>query len=213
MPTELHWACSSSLCPLIHCLLKDILDFLVQYFYLTAWLRVIWSDNPVINSNFHESFLECPINEVWPSITDDYSWESIPWEDDFVKHPLWVHSVGGSTRKSFYLLGDIVDCYQNVLVSIRVREWSHEIDTPDIKDVDLEVWSQQHCIPCIDIPMLLTSATASNKWLGIIIHGWPIETTLPHLSIGAESYIVPSIWWWMTMLKYFLCLKSWYASC
>jgi hypothetical protein len=49
---------------LIHYLLKDILDLLVQCFCLTAHLRVIWSGNPVINSNFCESFLECPINEV-----------------------------------------------------------------------------------------------------------------------------------------------------
>jgi hypothetical protein len=43
------------------------------------------------------------------------------------------------TRKSFYPLGDIVDCYEGVLAAFRVREWSHEIDTLDIKDVDLEV--------------------------------------------------------------------------
>jgi hypothetical protein len=56
-----------------------------------------------------------------------------------MKYPLRVHSVGGSTRKSFYPLGDIVDCYHDVLAPFRVREWSNEIDTPDIKVVDLEV--------------------------------------------------------------------------
>jgi hypothetical protein len=80
-----------------------------------------------------------------------------------MKHALRVHSVGDSKRKSFYPPGDIVDCYQDVVAAFKVREWSHEIDTPDIKDVDLEVPSQWHCIPCIDIPMLLTSAAASNK--------------------------------------------------
>jgi hypothetical protein len=53
-----------------------------------------------------------------------------------------VHSVGGSTSKSFYPLGEIVDYYKDVLTAFRVREWSHEIDTPDIKNVDLEVRSQ-----------------------------------------------------------------------
>jgi hypothetical protein len=71
-----------------------------------------------------------------------------------MKHPLSVHSVRSSTRKSFYPLGDIVDYYQDILAAFRVREWSHEIDTPYIKDVDLEDRSQQHCIPDIDIPML-----------------------------------------------------------
>jgi hypothetical protein len=80
-----------------------------------------------------------------------------------MKHPLQVHSVGGSKRKSLYPLGGIVNCYQDVLTAFRVREWSHEIDTPDIKDVDLEVRSQGHYIPYIEIPMLLTSAAASNK--------------------------------------------------
>jgi hypothetical protein len=51
-----------------------------------------------------------------------------------------------------------------------------------------------------------------NKWLGIIIHGRLVETTLPHLSIGAESSIVTPIWRGMTTLKYLPCLKSWYAS-
>jgi hypothetical protein len=127
---------------LIHRILKDILDLLVQCFCLTTHLSVMWSGNPVINSNFHKSFPECMIIKVRPSITDDYSWDSILWEDDFMKHPLRVHSVGGSTRKSFYPLRDIVDCYQDVLAAFRVRKWFHEIDTPDIKDVDLEVRSQ-----------------------------------------------------------------------
>jgi hypothetical protein len=56
-----------------------------------------------------------------------------------MKHHLQVHSISGSTRKSFYPLGDTVDCYQDVLAAFRVREWSHEINAPDIKDVDLEV--------------------------------------------------------------------------
>jgi hypothetical protein len=49
---------------LIHCLLKDIFDLFVQCFCLTAGLRMIWSGNLMINSNFQESFPECPINEV-----------------------------------------------------------------------------------------------------------------------------------------------------
>jgi hypothetical protein len=59
-----------------------------------------------------------------------------------MKHPIRVHSIGGLTRKSFYLVGDIVDHYHDVVASFRVREWSHEIDTPDIKDVNLKVRSQ-----------------------------------------------------------------------
>jgi hypothetical protein len=34
-----------------------------------------------------------------------------------MKHPLRVHSIGGSIRKSVYALGDIVDCYQDVLTA------------------------------------------------------------------------------------------------
>jgi hypothetical protein len=60
-------------------------------------------------------------------------------------------------------LGDIVACFQDVLAAFTVMEWSHEIDTLDMKDVNLEVRCQRHCIPCIDIPMLLTSVAASNK--------------------------------------------------
>jgi hypothetical protein len=81
MPTELAPPASAHL---IHCLLKDTFDLLVQCFYLTARLRVRWSGNPAINSNFCESFPECLINEVRSSITDDYSWDSVPREDDFM---------------------------------------------------------------------------------------------------------------------------------
>jgi hypothetical protein len=71
----------------------------------------------VINSNFCESFQECPINEVLSSITDDHSWASVPQEDDFMEHPLRVHSIGSPTRKSFYPFGDIVDGNQDVFTN------------------------------------------------------------------------------------------------
>jgi hypothetical protein len=61
MPTELT---PPTFAHLIHCLLKDIFDLLVRCFCLIARLRVMWSDNPMINSDFRESFLECLINEV-----------------------------------------------------------------------------------------------------------------------------------------------------
>jgi hypothetical protein len=178
MHTELPWACPLDFAHLIHCFLKDILVLLVRCFCLTARLRVIWSSNPFINSNFHESFLECLINEVWSSITYDYSWDSTLWQDDFMLHPLQVH----------------------------------ETNSLDIEDINMDIWSQWHYIPCINLFVPLTLAAALNKWLGIIIHGGPVETTLPHLSIGAESSIVTPIWWWMTTLKYLPWLKSWYAS-
>jgi hypothetical protein len=183
-----------------------------QSFGTWATPRMIWSGNPVINSNFWESYPECSINEVWSSITGDYSWDSIPREDDLVEQLLWVHSIGSPTRKSFYPFRDIVNGNQDVLATFWVREWPHEINSLDIEDINLEIQSQWHCFPCIDISMPLTLAATSNKWLGVTIHGGPVETTLPHHSIGAESSIVSPIWWWMTMLKYLACLKSRYAS-
>jgi hypothetical protein len=175
-------------------------------------MRVIWSGNPVINSNFCESFLECLINEVWFSITADYSWDSVPREDDFMEHPLRVHSIGSLTRNNFYPFRDVVDDNQDVFAAFLVRERSYEINSPDIEDTNLEIQSQWHCMPCIDISVPLTPVASSNKWLCVIIHCRPVETTLPHLSISVESSIVTPIWWWMTMLKYLPCLKSWYAS-
>jgi hypothetical protein len=70
----------------------------------------------------------------------------------------------------------------------------HEINSLDIKDINMEIQNQWHCVPCIDISVPLILAAASNKSLGVIIHGGPVETTLPHLSIGAESSIVTPIW-------------------
>jgi hypothetical protein len=71
----------------------------------------------VINSNFRESFPECLINEVSSSITDDYSWDSVPREDDFMEHPLRVYSIGSPIRKSFYPFRDIVNSKQDVFAA------------------------------------------------------------------------------------------------
>jgi hypothetical protein len=60
---------------------------------------VIWSGNLVINTIFQESFSECLINEVWSSITDDYSWDIVHREDDFMEHLLWVHGIDSPTRE------------------------------------------------------------------------------------------------------------------
>jgi hypothetical protein len=76
---------------------------------------------------------------VWDSITDDYSWDSVPQEDDFMEHLLWVHGIGSPTRKSFYQFRDIVDGNQDVLIAFWVREWPHEINSPDIEDINLEI--------------------------------------------------------------------------
>jgi hypothetical protein len=39
----------------------------------------------------------------------------------------------------------------------------HEINSLDIEDINLEIQSQWHCIPFIDISVSLTSAAALNK--------------------------------------------------
>jgi hypothetical protein len=154
---------------------------------------------------------ECLINEVWSYIADDYSWDSIPQEDDFMEHLLWVHSISSRARKSFHPFRDVVDGNQDVFAAFWVRNGPMK-SIPQTSKISIWRFKLVHCIPCIIVSVPLTLDVASNKWLGTIKHSGPVESTLPHVSIGAKISIVTPIWWWMRMLKYLPCLKSWYAS-
>jgi hypothetical protein len=211
-PTELHWACSSSFYPFDSLSSEGYSWFACLMFLLDRSSEVDMECQSSDQLQLLRDLFRMP--DQW-SVILHYWWLFLGLRTS----GRWLHRTSSfsawhqqPTRKSFYPFRDIVDGNQDVLTPFWVREWPHEINSLDIEDINLEIWNQWHCIPCNDIFVPLTFAAASNKWLGIIIHGGPVETTLPHLSIGVESSIVTPIWWWMTTLKYLPCLKSLYAS-
>jgi hypothetical protein len=68
----------------------------------------------------------------------------------------------------------------------------------------LEVVHEWHCIPSIDVFMLLASDTSYDKLFCILIHHWLEESALPDLGMCTEWSIVSSIGWCMTSI-YDLC--------
>jgi hypothetical protein len=68
----------------------------------------------------------------------------------------------------------------------------------------LKVVHQWHCIPSIDVSMLLASDASSNKLFCILVHRWSEESAMPDLGVCTECSIVSSIGWCMTSL-YDLC--------
>jgi hypothetical protein len=69
-------------------------------------------------------------------------------------------------------------------------EWSHEINAPHIKYFYLKVVVEGHCIPSCDVPLILALPAPPNEFFGVVIHGWPIESTLPYLGLCAKHSIM-----------------------
>jgi hypothetical protein len=58
---------------------------------------------------------------------------------------------------------------------------SHVINSPIVKELNLEIVSQWHGISRIDVTMFLTYSASPDEFLGVFIHGWPEKPTLPNL--------------------------------
>jgi hypothetical protein len=80
-------------------------------------------------------------------------------------------------------------------------EWSHEVNAPYFKYFYLKVVVEGHCIPSCDVPLILALPAPPNEFFGVVIHGWPVESTLPDLGLCAEHSIMASIWCRMTFSR------------
>jgi hypothetical protein len=88
-------------------------------------------------------------------------------------------------------------------------EWSHEVNAPYFKYFYLKVVVEGHCIPSCDVPLILALPAPPNEFFGVVIHGWPVESTLPDLGLCAEHSIMASIWCRMTFSRWFAILQLW----
>jgi hypothetical protein len=50
---------------------------------------------------------------------------------------------------------------------------SHVINSPTVKELNMEIVSQWHGISGIDVAMFLTCSASLNEFFCVFIHGWP----------------------------------------
>ena len=161
---------------------------------LVHCLRMIRSSDVVADPMLQQVLSESLINEVRSSITYHHPWYSKPWKYYFFKHLDRALVIRSSTWQGLNPLGNIINCHQDVLIIAGFWKWSHEINSPDIEELDLEIGCQGHGIFCVDVAVLLTCSTSSDKIFGVLIHGWPEKSALPDLCMcPAECSIMTSI--------------------
>ena len=167
-------------------------------FCLATCLRVVWSSDVMTGPMFWQVLAKVLVNEVSASITYHHSRNSKTWKYYFFKHLLGVLCINSSTWHGFNPLGDISNCLQDVLIAFWLWKHAHVVDSPDIKELYLEVVGEWHGISWIDIPVPLTRSTPPDEVFHVFIYGWPKESTLLDLCMSAECVIMSSIWWWVT---------------
>jgi hypothetical protein len=141
MSTEIHWACSFSFYPF------DSLSFEgYSWFDCSMFLLDHLSEGDMEWQSGDQLQLPWELSRMsnqWSVILHHW-WLFLGLRtsgSDFMEHPLRVHSIDSPTRKSFYPFRDIVDGNQDIFTAFWVREWPHEINSPNIEDINLEIWS------------------------------------------------------------------------
>ena len=120
-----------------------MLDLLVEDFHLSTSLRMVGSGYFVCNRVFEKQGFEKLVAKVLTSVVDNYLGSTESAEDvglDEFYHNLMIVGLG---HHNFYPFGDIHP-YQNIFTPKRWWEGSHEIDTPDIKNLNYEDGVQWH---------------------------------------------------------------------
>jgi len=91
----------------------------------------------------HQSFKNS-IAEMRSIITNYRSRGAKSGEDVFFEKFDNHFVVIGLCWHSFYPFRDVIDSNQNELVAEGIREWSHEVDTPNIKNFNFQDRVQGH---------------------------------------------------------------------
>jgi hypothetical protein len=72
-------------------------------------------------------------------------------------------------------------------------EWSHEVNAPHIKYFYLKVIVEGHCVASGDASLKLALLAPLDELLGVLVHCWPEESTLPDFGLCAKYSIVASV--------------------
>jgi len=84
----------------------------------------------------------------------------------------------GLSWHSFYPFRDVIYSNQNELVTEGIREWSHVVDTPNIKNFDFKNRVQRHHVSSWNFPNPLIICTWLAKVEWVFEKSGPIKPTL-----------------------------------
>jgi hypothetical protein len=99
----------------------------------------------------------------------------------------WSHGTScGCAWQCFYPLWHVVDGDQDVFAMLRLQEWSHEVNPPNVEQLHLKIEVEGHFITWGDASLHLAPPTPLDELVGILIHWWPVEPTLPYFHLGAK---------------------------
>lgn len=93
---------------------------------------------------------------------------------------------------SFNPFRHIIQFYQDVLMVGRKIKWTIEINSPQIKQFNLQYIGHGHLILFRNVANSLTSITHTHLLSSILIHGKPVKTRLPYFC----NYLGATKWQW-----------------
>jgi hypothetical protein len=117
-----------------------------------------------------------------------------------MEHSPCMFGVSSSAWHCLYLLGYVVDDDQDVLIVLGLLERSHKVNAPHIKYFYLKVVMKRHCIASCDVSLKLALSTPPDKFLSVLIHRRPEESTLPDFGLCVEYSVVASVWCRVTFI-------------
>ena len=112
--------------------------------------------------------LEWPVAKMSALVTDDGLGHPEPREDmlfDELDHDFVII---GSSRDRLNPFGHVVHSQKDIEVTVRRREWTHEIDAPTVKDFDHKNWGQGHHVSTGHGTQQLATVTRPAKAKGIL---------------------------------------------
>ena len=112
------------------------------------------------DGKFLHELLKESIVEMLPPITDNGMWCPKTCKHIFIQKLKDDYMIICFASNGLHPLGNIVNNHKDVEVPIRVREWSHEVDAPNIKKLHNQDQVQRHHIPSSNTPNFLASLTS-----------------------------------------------------
>jgi len=146
---------------LLHWFGQNPLELSISDFNLATGLRVVRSGKAMMHYIPFQHFFHLCVAKMGSSITNDNPWSSKSSEQPFQK----LHhnsSINVRQRLSFNPFWHIINGDQDVLITIRFQERSHEVNALDIKHLTELHRVLRHLISSRKIPCSLTTITSQN---------------------------------------------------
>jgi len=106
----------------------------MENLYLVASLWVVRGGYPMIDAVFFHKGFKCMIAEMFSTIANDCTREAKMKKYVLFQEVYHNFVVIGSICYDLYQFRDMANCHKDILVSMRHREGTHEVDAPNIED-------------------------------------------------------------------------------